>query len=220
LLGHIRDTGQDPRAVRTYRTAAAMSYHADAADLVGLLCLETARRGGMSRFVSSITVYNTLLAEHPELVDRLYEPFLYDTHGEGGVDFISSRAATRAAGCARSGQRLPRRRTSTSARRARAARERCDRRATIASRPELYLEMEFARATSGCCRTTIIHCRSAYEDHDRAQAPPARLWISLESRAPLRERITRLRSGVPMLLSLARARIDRAVRGPQRRRSS
>src|SRR4029453_10154019 len=51
LLGHVRDTGEDARDpfVRLYRTAANIAYHCDAADVVGLLCLTTARRGGASR---------------------------------------------------------------------------------------------------------------------------------------------------------------------------
>ena len=41
LLGHVRDTGADPRTERQYKTAAAIGYHCDAADVVGLLALGT-----------------------------------------------------------------------------------------------------------------------------------------------------------------------------------
>lgn len=225
LLGHVRDTGKDPRLVRTYRTAAAMSYHADAADLVGLLCLEPARRGGVSRIVSSVTVYNTLLAEHPELIDRLYRPFLYDTHGDGGVDYIRLYACRYAAGrlrtfwhtdCFLSAHEYER--APEFEPRERAAIDAYD---EIASRPELYLEMELAKGDIQLLSNhTIIHCRSAYEDHvDPARKRHMlRLWISLESQLSLRERVARVRGGATMLLSLARARIDRAVRGRQQRR--
>src|SRR5512140_223692 len=100
LLGHVRDTGADVRDTRSYKTAASLAFHCDAADLVGLLCLEPALRGGLSRIVSSITVYNALLAEHPELVDRLYQPFLLDTRGESGVDYVPIPA------CRHAGDRL------------------------------------------------------------------------------------------------------------------
>jgi hypothetical protein len=225
LLTHVVATGEDFSAVRGYKTASALSFHADAADLVGLICLETARRGGTSRIVSSVTVYNTLLAERPELIDRLYEPFLYDTHGEGGVDYVRLYACRYAGGrlrtfwhadcfcSAHEYERAP-----AFEQRERAA---IDAYEEIASRPELCLDMEFAKGDVQLLSNhTILHSRSAYEDH----ADPARkrhllrLWISLESHPTLRERVARLRASMPMLLALARARIDRVVRGRQQRR--
>lgn len=80
LLGHVIDTGaqREDDAVRLYKTAANIDYHCDAADVVGLLCLNKARRGGHSRIVSSVTVFNELCKRRPELVARLYEPFSLD----------------------------------------------------------------------------------------------------------------------------------------------
>ncbi|MDX1734640.1 MAG: TauD/TfdA family dioxygenase, partial [Halioglobus sp.] len=80
LLGHVRDISDeidDPMA-RLYKTAANIDYHCDAADVVGLLCLNSARRGGQSRIVSSVAVYNALLERRPELAPRLFEPFHLD----------------------------------------------------------------------------------------------------------------------------------------------
>ena len=68
--------------MRLYRTRADIAYHCDAADVVGLLCLRAARSGGASRIVSSVTVYNELLAQRPDLVERLYEPFSVDVRNE------------------------------------------------------------------------------------------------------------------------------------------
>jgi hypothetical protein len=225
LLGHVRDTGEDPRAVRAYKTAADLAYHCDAADLVGLLCLEPARRGGVSRIISSITVYNAMLAEHPELVDRLYEPFLFDTHGDGGVDYIPLHACRYADGrlrtfwhsdCFRSSHEYER--APAFDPRSRAALDAYD---AIASRPELYLDMELAKGDAQLLSNhTILHARTAFEDHpDPARKRHLlRLWVSVESQPPLRERIARLRDSVPLLAAVARARIDRAVHGRQQRR--
>ena len=80
LLGHVTDTGasqQDPM-VRLYKTAANIDYHCDAADVVGLLCLNKAKSGGHSRIVSSVAVFNELLARRPDLAPRLFEPMLLD----------------------------------------------------------------------------------------------------------------------------------------------
>lgn len=80
LLGHVIDTGtqdQDPN-VRLYKTASNIDYHCDAADVVGLLCLNKARTGGQSRIVSSVTVFNELLRRRPDLAPRLFEPLHLD----------------------------------------------------------------------------------------------------------------------------------------------
>jgi hypothetical protein len=86
LLGHVVDTGDDAQRplVRLYRTAADIQYHCDLADVVGLLCLRTAKRGGASRIVSSVSVYNEVLRRRPDLVDRLYEAFALDSRDEEG----------------------------------------------------------------------------------------------------------------------------------------
>jgi hypothetical protein len=83
-LGHVRDLGydlKDPR-VRTYQTTERQYYHTDSVDLVGLLCLRQARRGGLSSIVSSVTVHDEMRARHPELLPALFEPFYTDRRGE------------------------------------------------------------------------------------------------------------------------------------------
>jgi len=84
VLGHVRDIGlssTDPN-VRIYQTHERQTFHTDSADLVGLLCLQTARSGGLSALVSSITLYNELRARRPELAARLFEPLATDRRGE------------------------------------------------------------------------------------------------------------------------------------------
>jgi hypothetical protein len=225
LLGHVRDTGADPRAERAYKTASNIAYHCDAADLVGLLCLETARTGGLSRIVSSITVYNTLLAEHPDLIDRLYQPFLLDTHGEGGVNYFPIPACRHADGRLRTFWHSDYFRSSHDYERGpdldpieRAVLDAYD---AIAARPGLYLDMELAKGDAQLLSNhTILHARTAYEDH----SDPARkrhllrLWVSLNPPRGLRDRAARLRAVAPLLASLARARLSRVIRGRSPRR--
>src|SRR5579872_6225887 len=58
LLGHVKDLGlssSDPN-VRIYQTRERQNYHTDSCDIVGLLCLHTAKSGGLSRLVSSTTL--------------------------------------------------------------------------------------------------------------------------------------------------------------------
>ena len=83
-LTHIRDEHVDPSAgrVRRYRTAERQDFHTDAADIVGLLCLQRSASGGESKIVSSAAVYNEMLYRAPELVDALYETVAWDRQGD------------------------------------------------------------------------------------------------------------------------------------------
>ena len=84
LLGHVRDLGlssDDPR-VRIYQTAERQTFHTDSADLVGLLCLQTARSGGLSALVSSVTLFNELRRRRPDLAPWLFQPVATDRRGE------------------------------------------------------------------------------------------------------------------------------------------
>src|SRR5258705_3138247 len=79
LLGHVYDHGRTYGNidVRGYETNAYLPYHTDAGDMVGLLCLRRGLEGGLSSIVSSVTVHNEILAQHPEYLRLLYKRFYY-----------------------------------------------------------------------------------------------------------------------------------------------
>jgi hypothetical protein len=84
LLGHVRDLGYsvaDP-GVRYYQTSRKLDYHTDSVDIVGLLCLKTAKAGGESFIASSVTCYNELCKHRPDLLPRLFDAFPTDRRGE------------------------------------------------------------------------------------------------------------------------------------------
>ena len=84
LLGHVKDLGvdvTDPN-VRYYQTRRKLEYHTDSVDLVGLLCLKTAKAGGESYIASSTTCYNEIAKRRPDLLPLLFEPFPTDRRGE------------------------------------------------------------------------------------------------------------------------------------------
>ncbi|KAK3207226.1 hypothetical protein GRF29_103g213858 [Pseudopithomyces chartarum] len=89
VLGHVKDLGDDPTAisrVRIYRTNARQFFHADDADLVGLLCIAKALEGGESDLVSAHEVWNALQVENPDVARTLTEPIWYfDRKGETSV---------------------------------------------------------------------------------------------------------------------------------------
>ena len=65
------------RQTRVYETNAYLPYHTDPTDVVGLLCIRRAKSGGISSLVSSASLYNELLATHPEYLSCLYRPMFY-----------------------------------------------------------------------------------------------------------------------------------------------
>jgi alpha-ketoglutarate-dependent taurine dioxygenase len=84
VLGHVRDLGlasRDP-SVRLYQTSERQTFHTDSCDIVGLLCLQEARRGGDSLLVSALALYNELQRTQPELAARLLRPMAHDRRGE------------------------------------------------------------------------------------------------------------------------------------------
>ncbi len=84
VLGHVKDLGGDYADAHTrgYMTRAEMRFHADACDYVGLLCLQTSKSGGESRIASSVTVYNQILEQRPDLAKVLTEDFYRSRSGE------------------------------------------------------------------------------------------------------------------------------------------
>ena len=84
LIGHVRDVGADVTDpnTRIYQTNERQTFHTDSCDVVGLLCLRTAKSGGKSMLASSSAVYNEMLSRRPDLLARLFEPIATDRRGE------------------------------------------------------------------------------------------------------------------------------------------
>ena len=84
ILGHVRDVGADPNDPnsRIYQTNARQTFHTDSADIVGLLCVRTAKKGGRSLLVSAESIYNRMRAERPDLLALLFDPIATDRRGE------------------------------------------------------------------------------------------------------------------------------------------
>jgi hypothetical protein len=91
LIGSVQDYGEAPKGtdpylagVRFYRTSLDLPPHTDSCDVVGLLCVRRAMKGGESAVVSSTAIYNEILKTRPHLIDVLCDGFHVDLGAKTG----------------------------------------------------------------------------------------------------------------------------------------
>lgn len=190
LLTHIRDerlpagTGK----VRLYRTRERQEFHTDAADIIGLLCLHRAQRGGESKLVSSWALYNELLERRPDLLEALSQPMGWDRQGDipaGEPAWFQLAPLSEHGGVPRlfyvgwyirdSQQHADAPRLSAAALEAMAMLE------ALANDPTFHVEMDFQPGDVQFLNNgRILHAREAYDDDpDPAQRRHLlRLWLA------------------------------------------
>ena len=192
LLGHVRDTGEDPKArgVRLYRTRAEQDFHTDGADVIGLLCLKGAKSGGVSRIVSSVAIFNEILNRAPELAPTLFKPFPFDKQGQekpgepGWWSFPLCRVVDGRLGTFFIPWYIRESQEHADAPRLTDEQERCvGLIESIANDPAFYLDMHFEPGDIQLLKNSaILHKRTAYEDWDdpAEKRHLLRLWLSAE----------------------------------------
>ena len=88
MLGHVKKltdadyNDMSNARVRGYQTSVNQRFHADSCDIVGLMCLQTPKSGGLSSIVSTVAVHNEMLRRRPDLVAELAGPIYWDRRGE------------------------------------------------------------------------------------------------------------------------------------------
>lgn len=79
-LGHVRYVEPTPeQATRAYTSASELYPHADSQEIVGLMCIQKAKTGGLSSLVSSLSVHNEIVKNRPDLLEPLYEGYQFTT---------------------------------------------------------------------------------------------------------------------------------------------
>lgn len=204
ILGHVKDIGADyaqPTA-RGYQTAARLPYHTDSSDVVGLLCLQPSKAGGLSSIASSSAIYNEMLRRRPDLVEELTRPVYRDRRGEvpegadpwyavpvfnpmpdGGLVTTYVRSAIRKA------QRFPEVPRTTPAQE-----EACNMLDAMADSPEFHLDMEFLPGDiQFLTNHWILHSRTEFEDFPEPEKRRHlyRLWLACPDGPALPEVFTR-----------------------------
>jgi hypothetical protein len=196
VLGHVRDLGMsssDPN-VRIYQTNERQGYHTDSCDVVGLLCLQTARVGGLSSLVSSVTIHNEMRQHRPDLLSCLFEAIETDRRGEvpkGQKPYFEIPVFNWHAGLLSA---IYQRKYIDSARRLVGTpltpqqKEALDLFDTLCDDPRLCMSMQFVPGDVQLVHNhTLLHDRTAFEDWPEPQRKRhlLRLWLAPPEARPL-----------------------------------
>jgi hypothetical protein len=89
LYGEVKEVNPtqagEPRTSRNKaRSAGPLRFHTDRVDVVTLLCVRPAAKGGLSKVVSAAAVYNTILERRPDLHALLCAPYHHVREAEVG----------------------------------------------------------------------------------------------------------------------------------------
>ncbi len=192
VLGHVKDLGldyADPLA-RGYQTSARLPYHTDYSDLVGLLCLKTARSGGLSSIVSSSALFNHIMTKRPDLGAALMQPFYRTRWGEVGSDrpawievpafntFEGGVSTSYVRSAVRKAQLMPEVPRVTAKQE-----EAMDYMDELAGSPEFHLDMALQVGDLQFVNNHyIMHSRTAYEDQEDwlEKRHLMRLWLACD----------------------------------------
>jgi hypothetical protein len=85
LMHSVTNTGkrvETSESTRGYETDDELRFHNDGGDAFMLLCLKTAREGGISKLMSVGTLFNAILARRPDLAEVLQQPFYFDARAQ------------------------------------------------------------------------------------------------------------------------------------------
>ena len=63
-------------------SSAALRFHTDRCDVVGLFCARQAKRGGHSKIASAVAIHNAMLARRPDLLEELFTDYPRSRFGE------------------------------------------------------------------------------------------------------------------------------------------
>jgi hypothetical protein len=84
VYGEMRET-DGKSFLSAYARAVSngpLRFHTDRTDVVGLLCIEQAASGGLSKIASTVAIHNEILRLRPDLLEELYRPYPRSRLGE------------------------------------------------------------------------------------------------------------------------------------------
>ena len=189
-IGEVYDR-MDSNKTFYFHRGGGLPFHMDPVDVVGLLCVRPAKKGGESGIASSMAVHNEILATRPDLLEILYHgyhqlkrhnpedqgkrlltehpcPIFADIGGEVVCDLLpeSIAAAQREGLVTLSAEEQ----------------EALDYVVELAARPDIMMTMDFRPGDIQFLNNrTILHNRLDYEDYPEVERRRLllRLWLTM-----------------------------------------
>lgn len=192
LLGNVIDVSDVETAARGYQSGGSQRFHTDTCDIVSLMCMQSAKSGGLSRIVSVGALHNRLLETRPDLLETLYGVYVcrrmeLDAElGSGRLvkSLVFFSAETGQLSCNISGD-YPRRAVKAGDGVMTALQEEAvNELQRLASSPEFYLDMSIGEGDIQFLNNrTILHGRTGFEDWPEIarRRHLLRLWIDVPS---------------------------------------
>jgi hypothetical protein len=192
LLGNVIDVSDVEADARGYHKGGAQRMHTDNCDIVSLMCVRSAKAGGVSRFVSAAAVHNRLIEERPDLLAALYGEYLFrrmERDAEFGNGVLVKRVVifSRDTGqltCNVSGSYPHRAVRAGDWTMSESQAEALEEMKRISTLPEFYLDMTIAEGDIQFLNNrTILHGRTGYEDWPEMarRRHLMRLWLQIPS---------------------------------------
>jgi hypothetical protein len=190
LLGNVVDVSDVEAAARGYQSGGSQRFHTDTCDIVSLMCVQSAKSGGLSRIASVGALHNRLQETRPDLLERLYGDYVcrrMELDAELGSKRLLKTLAffSMASGvlsCNISGS-YPRRAVAAGDAVMTALQvEALDELERLASSPEFYLDMSIGEGDIQFLNNRILlHGRTGYEDYPELtrRRHLLRLWIDV-----------------------------------------
>jgi hypothetical protein len=191
-ITHVKHD-KDVPAGRGYRSTAELSPHTDAYAILGLMCLDRAEKGGVSRASSALAIYNEILASRPDLLETMYRGTRYassDARGtsvgptarnvpvfsnvDGKVSCFFSRQNMTEAARQLGGELDP------------AFAQAADYFQALALDPRFMIEFMLDPGEIMFANNyTLLHARTEFEDSERHTRDLLRIWLNWEGIRPV-----------------------------------
>ena len=181
--------------IRLHRTTHEIHPHTDSCDYVALLCENPARMGGKSTIVSSLALYNEILATHPEYLRPLCKGFYLDLVGKGTTEKEISfhRIPVYSYFGGKMSARFNKRQIELGAEKASGGLDNLAQAAVdyvreLSERDEFRLSMEFQSGDIQILNNRVIfHSREAFEDYQEPERKRLlwRIWLNAIEPRPM-----------------------------------
>ncbi len=199
LMSGVTDYGDefegDPYVsnIRLHRTTHEIHPHTDSCDYVALLCAQPAKSGGDSAVLSSLALYNEVLATHPEYLEPLCEGFHLDLVGKGSKakELSHHRIPVFSYFGGKMSARFNKRQIELGAEKASDGLDPLSQAAIdyvrdVSMRDDFRLPMEFRAGDIQVLNNRVtFHARTAFEDDPAAKRLLWRVWLNARDPRPM-----------------------------------